>query len=1052
MSIISQFWFNERLITKASFCKFLIPARLLSLMIVECRETVCDVHAKERILMQRIYASARKCKGALLAVFVCIALNLLTQVVSAEKVTLFSHEGLAAVVFDKDSGAPIAKAAGLLAHDLQSLSGNATTVSSDMKTVKGNAVLIGLASAPKIAALLKANKISTEPIDGKWEAYGRAVVPAPWDRSKKVLVIFGSDVRGTIWGVIDLTREMGVSAWEWWADVNIRKVDQIAVDASLHFSKEPTVKYRGFFINSGGLANWGRQTFDPTQNGIGPKSYARVFELMWRLKSNMLWPSFGFNRVPENYEMLKEYAVVQGSSHIEMMLRDNQNEWVEATMGPYNWFTNKDRILDYWRKAVEQFRDYENIYTLGLRGIDDVPLEGAKTPEERAKVISEVIIAQRKILSKTLNKPADQIPQVLTLYKEVTAAYNTGKLNVPSDVILNWAEDNFGYVMQMSNPEEQKRPGGTGMYYHAVYWGAPAGYGAVVSTDPALMWEEMMRAYRQKTCASWILNVGSIKPCEFMSQFFLDMAFDATAFERPESVKNYLQNWMNTNFGLDYGDRIAEIMWRYYKLGFSRNPEFMTSATVWPETSVQQSKFNIVDFGDENARRVDAYKELKLETAKLMEELPEDRKAAFYQLVQYTVDVGAAMNFQQLHIERSITYGLQHRASANVYSDQSKLAYKTILESNDRYNSLENGRWKGLVGMQGNLPAYQAPYLPDWHPVKEEPRFGVQVEGGGNFNSKGYFFPTLPSFHRELGDHSYYLDIFNQLSTDAEWKVTTSLFNPVLATANRLPTETERKAAAKAPWIKIDRTDGSFSAKDNIFEHRLRVSVDWSKAPKEGEGIISIQCSAGSQPIDVHVRIVPEVTNKDVSFIESQGVVSMYATHADVKHGEWRILDGFGHTGGVLQSKLDMVPVKSADTATLSQAPYAEYHFGTTSLDRDYHFPNYLHDYTATIRAIGLPVFPITNNGKLRIALSLDGSLPQVLDMATEYHADTWRQNVMTNTAIVELPCGSLQPGRHTLGVYVLDPGVTLDRFEVVFTGASPAYGPIPETRIVNRK
>jgi hypothetical protein len=253
------------------------------------------------------------------------------------------------------------------------------------------------------------------------------------------------------------------------------------------------------------------------------------------------------------------------------------------------------------------------------------------------------------------------------------------------------------------------------------------------------------------------------------------------------------------------------------------------------------------------------------------------------------------------------------------------------------------------------------------------------------------------------------------------------------------------------PWIKIDRTAGRFSARDKLFEQRLHVSVDWSKAPKEGEGLITIRCSAGQQPVDVHVRIAPEVTDKSVSFIESQGVVSMYATHADVKRGDWRVLDGLGHTGGVLQTDLDMAPIDPADAAALAKAPYAEYHFGTVALDRNYHFPNYLLDYTATIRAIGLPVFPITQDGKLRIALSLDGAPPKVLDFACEYYAATWRDNVMTNTAVVEIPGLPLQPGRHTLAVHVLDPGVTLDRFEVTFKGSSPAYGPIPESRVVDR-
>jgi hypothetical protein len=409
------------------------------------------------------------------------------------------------------------------------------------------------------------------------------------------------------------------------------------------------------------------------------------------------------------------------------------------------------------------------------------------------------------------------------------------------------------------------------------------------------------------------------------------------------------------------------------------------------------------------------------------------------------------MNFQQLDLDKSILYGLQHRATANIYSEQSESAYQQIHSAMDLYNSLENGRWRGFPGMQGRLPAYQPPYLPTWRAVLDEPRFGIQVEGGGYFNDRGYWAPTLPSFHRELGDQSYYLDVFNQLPTDAEWSVTTRMFDPALATANRLPTDAERRATPTVPWIKIDRTAGRFSAQDKIFEQRLHVSVDWSKAPKEGEGIITISCSAGKQPIDVHVRIAPEVADRDVTFIESQGVVSMYATHADIKRGDWHVMTDLGHTDGALQTDLDMAPIDPADASSLATAPYAEYHFATGALDRNYQFPNYILDYSATIRAIGLPVFPITKDGKLRIAVSLDGAPPEVLDFATEYYAAAWRENVMANTAVVEIHDLPLRQGRHTLGVYVLDPGVTLDRFEIDFRGSSPAYGAVPETKVVKR-
>lgn len=994
---------------------------------------------------------------SLLLTLATFALSLAATPAEASRMTLFDGHAVASVIYDQDSGAPIAKASELLAHDLRALSGRAPAMRANRENATGDAILVGLASAPKIAAILRANRISTAPVDGKWETYGRVVVPAPGAGGKRLLVIFGSDVRGTIWGVIDLTREMGVSPWEWWADVSIRPVEQISVNADLRYSKEPTVKYRGFFINTGGLSKWGKGAFGPAQAGLGPRTYGRVYELMWRLKANVIWPNFGskaaaFNATPGNYEAAKQYAIIRGSSHVEMMLRDNMSEWDEKSMGPYNWFTNREHMISYWRAAVEKYGKYENIYTLGLRGIDDVPLAGADTPDARAIAISEAIAAQRKILSDVLHRPANQIPQVLTLYKEVTAAYNSGKLKVPDDVTLNWAEDNFGYDMQMSNPEEQKRSGGSGMYYHALYWGAPAGYTAVCSTDPALMWEEMMRAYHQQTRTSWILNAGSVKPCEFMTQFFLDMAFDADAFKESDSTKAYLRNWVGSSFGPEYRDRITDLMWRYYKLGFDRNPELMTSATVWPETSVQQSKFNILDFGDENGRRADAYRALAAEAAEIMAALPEDRKAAFYQLVEFTVDVGSAMNVQQLNLDKSIAYGLQHRASANVYSERSKSAYQSIGTAIERYNGLENGRWRGFVGTQSGLPAYQAPYLPTWQPVTDEPRLGVQVEGGGYFNDRGFWFPTLPSFHRELGDQSYYLDIFTELPSDGAWSASARPFDPAVATANRLPTEAEWNTKASVPWIKIDRTEGRFSIRDQLFEQRVRVSVDWAKAPKEGEGLITIRSSVGKQPVDVHVRIAPELADKSVSFIESQGVVSMHATHADIKHGDWRMLKDVGHTAdGVLQAPLDMAPVDAVSATPGASVPYAEYHFGTAPFDRNYHFPNYLFDYTATVRAIGLPVFPTSRDGRLRVALSLDGAPFKVLDFATEYAAATWRENVMSNTAVVEIPNMPLQPGRHVLRAYALDPGVTLDRFEIVFKGASPAYGPIPETQVRNR-
>ena len=960
-----------------------------------------------------------------------VALALPASAATADFV-LFDGKSVTGITYSKDGGTPILKAAALLSRDLTQLTGRAPVVAAAGGNARGNEIIVGLASSPNIAALLLKNRIATDPIKGKWETYGRVVVPAPGNPHAKALVIFGSDVRGTVWGVIDLTREMGVSPWEWWADVKTRSVSRITVAAGLRYSKEPSVKYRGFFINADMLTKWAAKTFDPAEKGIGPKTYERVFELMWRLKANMLWPAMNprdpvFNAHPENYDMARDYAVLRGSSHVEMLLRANSYEWDAKTRGPYNWVVNKAHMIEYWREIVEKFGKYDNIYTVGLRGADDFPMEGADTTEKTADIVNDAITEQRRILSEVLGKPASQIPQVFTPYKEITAAYNTGRIKLPDDITIDWPDDNYGYVMQLPSPEERRRSGGAGIYYHTTFWGAPAAYLLLASTDPSLMWEEMTKAYHFGAREYWVLNVGSIKPNEVLTEIFLAMAFDIDAFAKPESVHAYLRQWAGTNFGAAHGDEVADIMWRYYKLSFGRNPEFMAFTTTFPETAVQQTRFNMLDFGDENARRANAYKDIMSRAERLMAALPPDRKSAFYQLVQFSVDVGGAMNLKQLDLDKAVTYGLQHRASADIYAEEAAKAHDKIVASVNRYNSgIEGGKWNGFViDYPQNLPSYEPPAVPNWKLPTDWSRCGVQVEGGGYFDDKGWWYPTLPTFNHELRDRSFYMDVFGEQPIAADWS-----------------------AKPNAPWIKLDRASGEFSPADNRFEQRIQVSVDWSKTPEKGEGTVTVMCSAGQKPIDVHVRIAPPLHDKNVSFIDSQGVVSMYAAHADVKSGAWHVLYGVGHTESDLQSDVDLTPIDANDPARLAVAPKLVYRFATTPPDRDYSFPNYVIDEIATLRAVALPNFPIARGGKLRIAVSLDGGAPKILDFSVVYYGARWRQNVLDNAAVAEIHDLHIAPGSHTLTVWALDPGITLDRFEIAFEGSSAHYGPVPETRI----
>jgi hypothetical protein len=963
------------------------------------------------------------------AVVLTLALVSMTAAAEAE-VVLFDGHTTPVVVHAE--GTPLTKAADLLARDLSALSGKKVTAAAALPA-SGPAVLIGRIDQPAIAALLSTNHIDTAPVAGKWETYGRAVVE---QNGRKVLVIFGSDTRGAIWGAVDLSREMGVSPWEWWADVAIKKRARIAVDDTLRYSKEPTVKYRGIFLNDEeyGLFPWAAKTYDKKLGNIGPKTYARIYELMWRLKANTVWPAMhtvteAFNKVPGNPEMAGDYAIVHGTSHVEMMLRSNPHEWDSKTMGDYNFVANRQRMIDYWDSAVRDFGHYDNVYTVGLRGADDYPMAGADTPQGMAKILEDVFAEQRKILTNRLGKPADQIPQVFTPYKEVLPAYDAG-LRVPDDVTLVWPDDNFGYIRRLSSAEERARSGGAGVYYHISYWGGPMSYLWLASTHPALMWEEMDKAVRFDARRYWILNVGDIKPGEYLTQLFMDIGFDSNRFPDTASVKAHLKAFAAENFGAENADAIADILWGYYNLAFTRNPEFMAWSNAFPETAVSQTEFNMLSHGDENARRADAYRALMAKAKTLMAAMPADRKAAFFELVQYPVNAAGLTNIRQLALDKTITYGLQRRLSANDYAAEAGRAQRQIEADAHVYNDVMlGGKWRGMMGIRPHdLPAYDAPHLPKWSNGTDK-SCGWQAEDGGYFAGGGW--PQRYTNFQRVLPRQRYLDFF--------------LTGPMTANWSLKPT---------VPWIKLSAASGTLTPKH--AEQRVWISIDWSKAPDGATGGILAQCgstrpdsaNSGSKMTSPNMPITVRTAPANpaagaVSFIEDNNLVSIYATHPDERSAGWEILDGLGHTGAALRSLVTQATI--APEAAVASAPHVSYRFATHA-KRGYDLVR--DDESAVLTVFALPTLPVTSSNGIRAAVSIDGGPLTELDFFAAEHTEAWRQHVLTNTAIGKVHGLKLKPGAHTLTVYALDPGLILDRFEIAFDEAPRAYGPIPETRI----
>lgn len=587
-------------------------------------------------------------------------------------------------------------AAGDFALDVERVTGKKPAIKNTLPSSSANVVIIGtLGKNPLIDQL--AGKIDVIRIRGKWESFLIATVKNPLPGIENALVIIGSDRRGTAFGVYELSLMIGVSPWYWWADVTPEKKSNLILSPGIKYSSEPSVKYRGIFLNDEdwGLQPWAAKTFEPETSDIGPKTYARVFELLLRLKANTLWPAMHevtkpFNSIPGNAQMADDYAIVMGSSHAEPMLRNNVGEW-KAPKEDYNFVTNPDGVTAYWEQRAKENSSFESIYTLGMRGIHDSPIQGTKSQAERIPLLENIFTVQRGLLGKITGKHVENIPQIFCPYKEVLADYRAG-LKVPEDVTIVFPDDNFGYIRQFPSAEEQKRKGGFGVYYHISYLGRPLSYLWLNTTPPALIWEEMSKAYDHGMRQVWIVNVGDIKPGEIGMEFFLQMAYDIKKYRR-DNLANYLRDWAAREFGPAEATEIAEIMDGYYRLVFARKPEHLQ----WYLPNEKSRPSDLTN--DEKMERMVMYANLRRRAEALDASLPRDKKDAFYELVLYPVRNAALAN------ERFFAAELANEgeSDAAVWARRSVAANTAIVNDAKYFNeTLAGGKWRGIMPPEMN--------------------------------------------------------------------------------------------------------------------------------------------------------------------------------------------------------------------------------------------------------------------------------------------------------------------------------------------------------------
>ena len=562
---------------------------------------------------------------------------------------------------------------------------------------QGNIIVGTVGKSP----LLKAVSADVSALTGKKQAFLLQVLP------DGKLLVAGSDSHGTAYGIMELSRLIGVSPWEWWADVTPEKKTSFVLSAEYQTLQSPSVEYRGIFINDEdwGLMPWSSQTYEPSdiKGHIGPKTNARIFELLLRLRANTYWPAMHECTLPfflteGNRKVAEEYGIFIGSSHCEPMVCSAAGEWRRRGQGDYDYVNNSASVYKFWEDRVKEVAQQGNIYTLGMRGVHDGQMQGAKTVAEQKAVLERVLKDQRGLLQKYGNKDVTAIPQAFIPYKEVLDIYNAG-LQVPDDVTLIWCDDNYGYIRHFPTAGERARKGGNGIYYHVSYWGRPHDYLWLGTFSPYLLHQQMKLAYDRGIQKMWVLNVGDIKPAEYQIELFLDMAWNIDEVNEI-GVTAHLKSWLGREFGSNCAEELLPAMEAHYQLSYIRKPEFMGN-TREEERDPKYKVIKDLPWSEQTiSERLRSYTVLSDVVERMESNIPADRQDAYFQLVKYPVQAAAQMN------RKILTAQLARHSKADW--KQSDAAFDSIASLTQQYNSLQNGKWNRMMDFQPRkLPVFK---------------------------------------------------------------------------------------------------------------------------------------------------------------------------------------------------------------------------------------------------------------------------------------------------------------------------------------------------------
>lgn len=938
--------------------------------------------------------------------------------------TLASPRQTAAILYDASDAAVVKRAAELFAADVEAVTGRRPQVTSATGET-GPAVIVGtVGGSALIRRLSEAGKIDTAPLEGAWERYLIQTVANPLPGIRKALVIAGSDRRGAAYGLFTLSELIGVSPWYWWADVPVKKHAALHVDAPPTYSQTPSVRYRGIFLNDEdwGLTPWASQTFEPERGNIGPRTYAKVCELLLRLKANYLAPamhpvSTSFNQIPENKLVADTFAIVMGSTHCEPLLLNTASEWDTKTMGPWNYDKNKEGINRVLTQRVRENSPYENVYTLALRGLHDGAMSTTLPMHEKVRMLQQALLDQRRILAENIDRPVETVPQAFTPYKEVLEIYSNG-LELPDDITIVWPDDNYGYMKRLSGVREQRRTGRSGVYYHVSYLGVPHSYLWFSTTPPSLMYEELRKAYDTTADRLWLLNCGDLKGSEMQVSLFLDMAWDIGRFTA-DNVVTYPARWLAGIFGEAYYDRLEAMTREHLRLAFPRKPEYMGWGYHWNRFDHNCEQLTDTDFSftnyDEAQRRLEAYRQLGARAEALLHEIGDEARPAFYQLVYYPLRGAELMNRMTLGGQRNRWYARQGRAATNAVRDEVQRCYDSLQVITRGYNSLLGGKWNHMMSMRQNYDGvssyFNLPHLAT-HDAAGAPRLALQVAGEDVTGARA--FHALPAFDNYLR-RTYPVEIYNRGGGTLAWT-----------------------AHASEPWVALSKSAGK-----TADEERITVGIDWEKAPSGNAVPAQIVFRAGEQSEKVLVSLfnptAPSRAELRGIYVENNGCVSIPAAGCHRVRENDRIkitvVEDLGIEGPALQLGDPTAPLQIFRSRDVPCAEYDFYAFDAGSVD---------------VYTYVLPTFPLHADRDFRIGENTntdtkysvqidDGALATPSSSHVEY-SQVWFESVLRNCAVNKSTLHIDKPGRHTLRIRVGDPGIVLQKIVLDFGGMKRSY------------